>query len=212
MGDSVWDSGYGQHDANWLAFYEFFSEVCGLTKETERLQGLWLQARSAEWYLPHQHICWISERHHRLCRNTQGHLHSVDGPAVAYPDGWEIYALNGVRVPEALVVTSADDLSVQDWCTTNQANAEIRREAVRKIGIERVCKALDATTIDRRGDYELIVFDIGDGRKRPHLKMLNPSIGVYHIEGVAPHIKTVQQAINWRAGDEKVDWSPEVLT
>ena len=220
VGTSVWASveasvrasGYGQHDASWLAFYEFFFEVCGLTKETEPLQGHWLQARSAGWYLPHQHICWISERHHRLCRNTQGHLHSVDGPAVAYPDGWEIYALNGVRVPEALVMTKADDLDATRWCTTKESNAEIRREAVRKIGIERACQALKAKTIDKRGDYELIVFDIGDGRKRPHLKMLNPSIGVYHIEGVAPHIKTVQQAINWRSGNEQIEWNPEVLT
>ena len=208
----MWDSGYGQHDASWLSFYEFLSEVCGLTKGAEQLQGLWLQARSAGWYLPHQHICWISERHHRLCRNTKGHLHSVDGPAVAYPDGWEIYALNGVRVPELLVMSKPDDLDVTRWCTTKEQNAEIRREAVRKIGIERVCKALAAKTIDRHGEYELIVFDIGDGRQRPHLKMLNPSIGVYHIEGVAPHIKTVQQAINWRSGNEQTEWKPEILT
>ena len=109
-------------------------------------------------------------------------------------------------------MSKPDDLDVTRWCTTKEQNAEIRREAVRKIGIERVCKALAAKTIDRHGEYELIVFDIGDGRQRPHLKMLNPSIGVYHIEGVAPHIKTVQQAINWRSGNEQTEWKPEILT
>jgi hypothetical protein len=210
VGDSVGDSGYGQHEADWLAFYEFFSEVCGLAQETERLQGLWLQARAAGWYLPHQHICWISERHHRLCRNTQGMIHSEDGPAIAYPDGWEIYALNGVRLSKELVMTPAEALDPQ--LVTKEQNAEIRREIVRKIGVERLCQRLGATVLDRCGDYELLTLMLGDGRPRPYLKMRNPSLGVYHIEGVAPHIKTVQQAINWRAGDEQTEWQPDVLT
>jgi len=164
---------------------------------------------SAGWYLPHEHICWISERHTTLCRNTRGQLHSIDGPAVAYPDGWEIYALNGVRVPRDLVMTSADQLDVREWCTTKQPNAEIRREAVRKVGIETVIMRLGATVSDKRGDYELLLFDIGDGRKRPHLKMKNPSIGVFHVEGVHPDCKTVEQALNWRNGTTD---APSLLT
>jgi hypothetical protein len=56
------------------------------------------------------------------------------------------------------------------------------------------------------------MLDLGDGQKRPYLKMLNPSIGVFHIEGVPADITTVRQAINWRAGDEREEWQPEILT
>ncbi len=47
-----------------------------------------------------------------------------------------------------------------------------------------------------------------------YLKMKNPSIGVWHLEGVDRDCKTVQSAINWRAGDLAVaaDWRPSVLT
>ena len=56
---SVGDSGYGQHDANWLAFYEYFKEVCGLDDITQKLTGIWQISKNAGWWLPYQHICWI---------------------------------------------------------------------------------------------------------------------------------------------------------
>lgn len=128
-----------------------------------------------------------------------------------YRDGWGIWALNGVRVPQALVETQADELDCTDW-VVNQSNAEIRREAVRKIGVERVIQRLGGHSLDTHGDYELISLRLNGTRERPFLKMKNPSIGVWHVEGVAPHIKTVQQALNWRSGNEQEDWKPEVLT
>ena len=100
--DSVWDSGYGQHDANWLAFYDFFKEVCGLDEETQKLSGLWKVSKNAGWFLPHENICWVSERQSELRRDEQGRLHSDQEMAIKYPDGWGIYALDGVRLPEEL--------------------------------------------------------------------------------------------------------------
>jgi hypothetical protein len=57
--------------------------------------------------------------------------------------------------------------------------------------------------------YELLILNMGDGRRRPYLKMKNPSIKTWHIEGVAPEIKTVKEALAWRNG---TDEAPEVLT
>jgi hypothetical protein len=45
VGASVWASGYGQHDANWLAYYEYFREVCGLDSKTNNLTGHIMQAK-----------------------------------------------------------------------------------------------------------------------------------------------------------------------
>ena len=102
VGASVGDSGYGQHDANWLAFYDFFMEVCKLEQETNKLSGIWKVSKNAGWYLPHENICWVSERHNKLNRDDRGRLHNEHGMALQYPDGWGIYALHGVRFPEEL--------------------------------------------------------------------------------------------------------------
>lgn len=195
--DSVWDSGYGQHDANWIGFYDFFRRACLLESQTEALMGLTEITESAGWYLPHEHICWIAERHRRVCRNRRGQLHSHDGMAVEYPDGWGLWAWNGVRVNEQIIL-KPDTLQPEQ--IAKETNAQVRQVMVERIGIERVCQLFRAETVDQRGDYALLLLDLGDGRKRPYLKMLNPSIGVWHVEGVAPNIKTVQAALNFRNG------------
>ena len=202
--DSVWwnsvrDSVYGQHDAARLSFYAYFREVCGLVEQTEPLVGLFELAKSAGWALPHRNICWVSERHDAVRLNAEGRLHCDDGPALHYPDGWSIYALNGVRVPEWLVETPPTDLDARKFAELQ--NAEIRREFVRKVGIERIVTELGAEVLDRHGNYELLAVDLG-GRtgKWPYLKMRNPSIGVWHLEAVVKECATVEQALNWRNG------------
>ena len=49
--------------------------------------------------VPHEHVCWISERPSTLRTDAQGRLHCSDGPALRYPDGWCAHAWKGVQVP-----------------------------------------------------------------------------------------------------------------
>jgi hypothetical protein len=132
--DSVWASVYGQHDAAWLAFYKYFHDEVGLTEQTEKLSGLWMLAKSAGWALPHQNICWVSERHNILERDERGRLHSVSGPACAYPDGWAIYAVHGVRVPADII---EDRQSITVSRIEAESNAEVRRVMIDLYGPKR---------------------------------------------------------------------------
>ncbi|MBV8859863.1 MAG: hypothetical protein JOZ02_23230 [Acidobacteria bacterium] len=136
-------------------------------------------------------------------------LHSEDGPAVSWPGSDQCYYhLNGIHVPEEVAMTPADRLDPR--LMLFEPNAEVRREIIRKVGIERVCEALGARCIDRSGDYELLLLDLRDGRVRPFLKMRNPSVpGVYHVEGVHPNCRTVAEALAWR---NQSDIPPTVLT
>jgi len=205
--DSIMDSCYGQHGAHWLGFYDYFNKVLKLEKLTENLGGLWMISKSANWFIPHKNICLISERHNKCTLNLNNKLHSNGSAAIEYPDGWKIWALNGVRVTQEIAETPADKLNPELVLT--EKNAEIRREIVKKIDIVRVLKKLNAKTIHKKDDYELINLDLRDGRFRPYLKMLNPSIKVWHVEGVHPDCKTVEQALNWRNGCNE---NPIILT
>ena len=116
---------------------------------------------------------------------------------MAYGDGLSVWALNGVRVPKVLAETPAEKLNCAEWITN--ANAEVRREFVRKVGAERVLHKLGSTVLDKKGDYELHAIDLrGSTGKWPALKMLNPSIGIWHVEWVDKACKTVAQALAWR--------------
>jgi hypothetical protein len=199
--DSVRDSIWGQHDANWLGFYDFFNNVLKLERQTEKLSGLWTVAQSAGWFIPYENICWISERHN-VCKLEKGKIHNEGGPAIQYPDGFSIWGLNGVRVSQEIAETPFNELDSRLILT--EQNAEVRKEIVRKIGIERVCRDLNAECVDKEGEYELLLLNLQDGRKRPYLKMTNPSIECYHVEGVHPDCDTVEKALKWRNGSSEV--------
>jgi hypothetical protein len=162
--------------------------------------------------LPHRNVCWISERHNVLNRNAQGLLHKDGGAAVAYPDGWEIYALNGIRMSREHVMTPSEHLDPKKVLA--ESNVEIRRELIRKIGLERFLEVCPHKQMDTQGNYALLSIELTpELRDTRWLKMLNPSIGVWHVEAVAPECSTVQQAINWRASQKDgLNWEPEVLT
>ncbi len=196
VGDSVGASGYGQHDANWLAFYDFFSEVCGLKDETKKLSGLWKLSKNAGWFLPHENICWVSERHNKLSRDERGRLHSELGMAVAYPDGWGIYALHGVRFEETLwkkivskEITSKEALAIQ--------SSDQRAIALNFIGGERLMKDFDGKVIATDEYGELIELPgLLDTNKVPYkyLKAYNPESKDFVYLRTWPEVKTPAEA------------------
>ena len=119
--------------------------------------------------------------------------------------------MNDVRVPSTIVETKPEQMS-KDWLETNflkEKNAEIRREIVRKCGVDLLCHRLGSEQLDKRGGYELLSVNIGNGRKHPALKMKNPSVGCWHVEWVTEECKTVEEALNFRNGTRE---RPVVLT
>jgi len=209
IGDNLRDSDFwGQMDMFWIAYYRYPEQYLHVDYgEFSKVLQLWdTLGKSCGWWYPYENICFVSDRPEQIHKKGV-QLHNDSGPAVLYRDGYTLWFLNGVDVGELIVTTPADQLDVNLILTTK--NAEVRREIVRKIGIERVCDKLKARVIDIQGDYSLLLLDLQDGRKRPYLKMLNPSIGTYHIEGVPPDCDTVEKAIAWR---NQTSEKPVILT
>jgi hypothetical protein len=103
----------------WLERHDFFRDVCGLNCETEGLGGILRLAWAADWILPHKNICWISEPPELVRADARGRLHSAEGPALKYRDGWTAYAWKGVEVPAYVIdhpeqITHADIEFAQD--------------------------------------------------------------------------------------------------
>lgn len=128
------------------------------------------------------------------------------GTLIVYDDGFVFDAggdrvgfVRGLAVPTYLLELPPEKINPRELVCIK--NVDVRREFVRKVGIERVMAALNAEVIDREGDYELVLLDVGDSRKRPYLRMRNPSLpGVWHVEGVHPNVRTVKEALCWRNG------------
>ena len=214
VGASVRASGYGQHDAGWLAFYSFFREVCGLASETAKLDSLTEQAQAAGWYLPHEHICWVSERHTTLHRDERGRLHCLTGPACAYPDGFAIHAVHGVRVPADIIEKPA---SITVARIDSEKNAEVRRVMVDRYGQARflvdggakIVATDDYGTLYRRelpGDEPIVMVKVVNSTPEP-----DGSFKDYFIR-VPPTVTTAREAVAWSFAKTADEYAPSVQT
>jgi len=219
---SVEASVYGSHDAAWLAFHHYFYEVLGLTDQAGSLPGLWELAQSAGWALPHQNICWVSERHHILSRDDRGRLHCNTGPACAYPDGWAIYAVHGVRVPRYVIEEPA---RIDVARIGAETNAEVRRVMieryrhgenvsgsaayVRDSGAKRLDHDERFGTLWRRdlpNDEPIVMIEVINSTPEPDGRFKR-----YWLR-VPPDTKTAHEAVAWTFGVPAKDYAPTVET
>ena len=185
--DGVYSAGYGQHDANWIGFYDYFREVCGLEKLTEPLQGLAKITESASWFWPHENICWMSDRPYIVKQDDRNRLHNESGPAYAHRDDWSLYYIHGVRVPE-LVVMNPELITVK--MIEDEKNAEIRRIMVDRYGQDRYrqdCGAVvlhqdDFGVLKRKeleGDEPIVFVEVINSTQEPDGTFKNYSLRVH---------------------------------
>ena len=191
----------------WSGWYEY-GKYIGV-KFMEETYNLFLGfCEQVHFIIPFEGICFISEKPKAIHWNNQKQLHKDLGLAVEYSDGWGLYALNGVQVPEYLVMTPSGKLDIEFW--KKEKNADIRTEFRNKYGAERMKKL--GKTVDsyknyknlnpewRESKYELVdmapVFNAI--QYAPHLDMVNLTTGSRHLEPVSPKCKTIQDAIKFR--------------
>ncbi len=88
---------------DWLGLAHFLRETQAVAQETEPLRGLWSLAAHVGWVLAHRDCCWLVERPSDIRRDTARRLHSADGPALQFADGWSGYFWKGIRVRQEYI-------------------------------------------------------------------------------------------------------------
>ena len=228
LGDNLDWGFWGQHELAWQAWTLWPQKELRSMHTADQMLKLelwWSISNSCGWWNPFTNIVFICERPERQAVDARGFLHHETGPALLCRDSWPVYALHGVRMKAEHVETPAECIAPETVLA--ETNADVRRELIRKVGVERMLSKLSHKVLDRkrgyRGEssiistnpnepvmYELLSVRLSDEvTDARFLKMINPSIGVFHVEGVAPECSTVQEANNWRT--QKTD-APEILT
>ena len=116
---------WGQHDSNLWSFYDYFREVCGLKEETEKLLPLMNLAKETGWHLFYKEIVILSEKPVEIYRDEQHRLHNLNGPAIKWNDGYSLYSINGLRVPEYICMTSKENFTKEMFL--KEENVDFRR-------------------------------------------------------------------------------------
>ena len=151
---------YGQHWAGYYSYYDAMERL-GVTG-IEAIRGQQAAGRAAGWWWPYALFAVVTDRPEELHRDIQGRLHSPDGPAIRYRDGWGFHAWHGTRMPAELY---DGDLSLER--ILSEPNSEVRRCAVEMTGWDRLERQL-GTPVASCADpgnpgRTLALYDVPDG-------------------------------------------------
>lgn len=213
--DSVGDALYGQHMAATCSFFDFFRSELNLIEQTEKWLGNMAVAENTGWWLPYKELCFVSERHNIVKRDDRGRLHSIDSPAVQYPDGWSIYAIHGVRIKEHIVI-NPEKITVEEIESEN--NTEVRRVMREKYGNDRYIKDSGAVLFHKDRYGELYRKEIkNDNEPFCMVKVINSTaesdgtFNIYFLQ-VPPSCRTTHEAVAWTFGKTVENYNPLIET
>ncbi|MEV0041553.1 DUF6745 domain-containing protein, partial [Streptomyces sp. NPDC050804] len=195
------DAVLGQHDAAWLAAFD---------GRSERLAGLAEVALHAGWWWPYERAVVICERPSELHRDEAGRLDRGDGPALAYPDGFALYAWRGMPVPAAFLGELA---SLTPDRIRDEANAELRRVMLEHYGYDRYLNESGAEPVHRdesgvlwrislRQDEDVAMVEVVNSTPEP-----DGTHRTYWLR-VPPTTRTAKQGVAWTFGLEAAEYEP----
>ncbi|MEU5613466.1 DUF6745 domain-containing protein [Streptomyces sparsogenes] len=202
------DAVLGQHDAPWLAAVAEDGDVGAGAGE---LAGPAAVARAAGWWWPYEKAVLIAERPLELHRDEAGRLDRGDGPALAYPDGFALYAWRGMPVPaaflEQLSTLTAERIRAEE-------NAELRRVMLEHYGYDRYLEESGARPVHRDetgvlwriampGDEPVTMVEVVNSTPEP-----DGTHRTYWLR-VPPRTRTAREGVAWTFGLEADGYAPE---
>ena len=186
---------WGQSSAYWLARFRFAIRLgVKVTDEQERRLRIHEKLAQACYGVISLGGIEILIAHPTVATfDTAGRLHRTDGPALAWSDGYAVWAIHGVRIEPKGVLATADDLCVRMTSgrlvakeIAEHANAEVRRVLVdlynagdtgrylRDLGAEVVHEDTDALGLPRRllrirqqGDEPIVAIEVTNSTPEP---------------------------------------------
>lgn len=145
--EAVSETIHGAIDAGRFALYDYATSAHNgvgpitLSRPTNLIEPYARFFSSAGSLLAHTGICWVSERPSHLSLNGAGVLHNASGAALSYPDGWGLYALNGIVVPPAVVI-APEEISVD--MIDAERNSEVQRIMIELYAKDRPVSGMSA--------------------------------------------------------------------
>lgn len=202
---------YGNHEAYWLSYIDFFKTEVGI-KNLEKVDGLMDLAEHCGWLNVYEDVVVFQERPNRIMLDDQKRLHCQDGAAILYEDGFSIHAWHGVRIPSEWIENKK---SLTPKIALKWNNIEQRRAACEILGWTNILSSLKMEVIDADNDPEigvLVECNIPDSGKERFLRVLCGTKREFALP-VPREMKTALEANAWTFGfDADTFIKPEVRT
>jgi hypothetical protein len=191
----------GQHDAAWLAAFD---------GRGDRLAGLAAVAAEAGWWWPFEKAVVLCERPVALHRDGAGRLDRGDGPALAFADGFSLYAWRGMPVPAEFL---AELSSLTPERIRSEENAELRRVMLEFHGYDRYLSESDARPVHRDetgvlwrialdADEDVVMVEVVNSTPEP-----DGTNRTYWLR-VPPGTRTAKEGVAWTFGLDASAYAP----
>lgn len=210
-----WESSpiYGHHDAAWLAFYDTLGEL-GIPETVAPMQGMMEVAKTAGWWWPLTDSVIVTRRPDMLNRDEQGRLHSDSTAAIAYADGWKLWAWHGVLVPQQ-VIEAPHTLTTDQ--IINETNAEVKRVMLERYGFDTFMQNTKAEKMDSSDFGTLWKADLGEGetgddRYLVMVEVVCPSTDRKYMLRVPPTMTRAREAVAWTFDFDEPTYTPAIQT
>ena len=203
-------SGGNQWSA-WVAFLSFFRHVVKLDlKEYENFKFYEDACIHGGPRIMHQDFCLISDRPEILLVDEQNRPHCDTGPFCKWRDGFSLYAVHGVRVPQYVVETPAL-IEIKD--IENENNLEVKRVMIDRYGSDRYMQDSGAQLVQSDRYGELYVKPIEGDETMTMVKVINSTPEpdgtnkIYWLR-VPPNTPTAHAGVAWSFGLDVDQYNP----
>ncbi|MDI2131565.1 DUF6745 domain-containing protein [Yinghuangia seranimata] len=207
----------GQHDAAWLAAFDglrrCFPELAH-SPAAPALDAVGRVARAAGWWWPYERVVLVAERPTQLHRDENARLHSGEGAALAFPDGFALHAWRGMPIPADFVTGLGPRGSSLDATRIrNEDNAELRRVMLEIYGYDRYLSEVGAQPLHRDatgvlwriqlpGDEPVVMVEVLNSTPEP-----DGSVRTYWLR-VPPTTRTARAGVAWTFGLTEEEYHP----
>jgi hypothetical protein len=199
---------FGQHDASWVAYYDYLSKIG--VKGAEMLDGITRITQSCGWWWPYEKLCVMTDRPSQMVRDNRGKLHCETGMCIKYGDGWGFYAWHGVIVPD-YVILLPEPITLE--MIEAEPNVEVRRVLIERFGLDNYLKERQVIKIHQdkcgilyrmnlQGDEPVLVVHVVNSSPEP-----DGSYKEYFLR-VPPTMTRARQAIAWTFGLTEEEYEP----
>jgi hypothetical protein len=185
-------------------------EVVGL--DLQRIRGLIRLGKMVGWWWPFDSVVVVTRKPNELHLDAEGRLHCENGIAVSYRDGWGLHAWHGIRVP-AKVIENPDSITAND--ITGEANVEIRRAMLERVGYDRLLGSAVTRCFSKYGrllevpldnEENIVLLEVENSTPEP-----DGSIKKYLLR-VPPGTQTPKEAVAWTFDMGKNEYFPSQET
>lgn len=157
-------------------------------------------------------IYFVCDNPIRIETNEDGVLHKTNDAALVYGGGFELFAWNGILVPES-VIKNPEQIDLD--AINNERNVAVRRVMIERYGMGKYLLDVGANII-HQDDYGVLYRSDSWGREPlVMVKVINSTAepdGTFreYFLRVPPNMQSAQQAVAWTFSMDEQEYKPDV--